>query len=201
MPDSKKRVVHTIVGMCILAVIIIAAFIILTKRQERLKDEGIGSGTEADKIIAKDLVNNYPGTPREVLKFYSRITKCFYDSKMSDQQIEGLAGQIRMLFDDELLADNPEDEYLEDLKSEIKEYNEQKKVIVSFIVQKSSSVKKSTIEGRDYATVLAAYMLKQKEDLSKSYEEFMLRQDENGHWKILGWKLVDPNEVDDDELE
>lgn len=198
MSKSKKRIIATVVGMCILAAVVISAFYILTKRQDKSSESVAGSETE--KIIAKDLKNNYPGTPREVLKIYSRITKCIYNETVSQEQLKQLAGQIRVLFDEELLSANPENEYMEDLQSEVNEYKEQKKSIVSYVVQKSSSVNKSTVEGKEYATILATYMVKEKNSYVKSYEEFILRQDDKGRWKILGFRLLKPEEVDDDEL-
>lgn len=198
MSKSKKRIIATVVGMCILAAVVISAFYILTKRQDKSSESVAGSETE--KIIAKDLENNYPGTPREVLKIYSRITKCIYNETVSQEQLKQLAGQIRVLFDEELLSANPENEYMEDLQSEVNEYKEQKKSIVSYVVQKSSSVNKSTVEGKEYATILATYMVKEKNSYVKSYEEFILRQDDKGRWKILGFRLLKPEEVDDDEL-
>lgn len=200
MEQSKKRVLHTVIAMTLLAAVIISGFFILTKSQESKGEEGKAADKEVDKLIAKDLENSYPGTPREVLKFYSRITKCFYGENINDEQLQKLSSQIRKLFDSEFLEANPENEYIEDLKAEIKEYNEQKKVMVSYIVQKNSSVKKSTVEGREYAQIIASYMLREKSGFTKTYEEFMLRQDENGHWKILGWRLVDAEEVDEDDL-
>lgn len=200
MEQPKKKVLHTVIGMTLLAVVVIGGFFLLTKRQENRGGEDAIANTEVEKLIAKDLDNNYPGTPREVLKLYSRIIKCLYGEKIDDEQLKKLASQIRLLFDAELLEANPESEYIEDLKAEIKEYNEQKKVIVSYIVQKNSSVKKSTVEGKEYAQIVTSYMLREKENFSKSYEEFILRQDENGHWKILGWRLMDPSEADEDEL-
>lgn len=200
MEQSKKKILHTVIAMTILAAVVISGFYFLTKRQESRGGEGAAAKNEVDKIIAKDLENNYPGTPREVLKLYGRITKCLYGEKINDEQLKKLASQIRMLFDSELLESNPEDEYIQDLKAEIKEYNVQKKVIVSYIVQKNSSVKKSTVEGKEYAEIVTSYMLRDKTGFSKTYEEFMLRQDDMGHWKILGWRLLEPEDVDEDEL-
>lgn len=198
MSKSKKRIIATVVGMCILAAVVISAFYVLTKRQSRSSE--LASGSETEKIIAKDLENNYPGTPREVLKIYSRITKCIYNENVSQEQLKQLAGQIRVLFDEELLSANPENEYMEDLQSDVNEYREQKKSIVSYVVQKSSSVNKSTVEGKEYATILATYMVKEKNRYNKSYEEFILRKDDKGRWKILGFRLLKPEEVNDDEL-
>lgn len=199
MSKSGKKVLTTAICMCVLAAIVITAFVIITKKQNEQKDE-IGGGTEAEKLIAKDLENNYPGTPREVLKLYSRISKCLYSGELKDGQLEGLAEQIRLLFDDELLAQNPEGEYLEDLRADVEEYKELKKTIISYVIQKSSSVKESTVEGKKYATIIVTYMLREKSDYVKSYEEFVLREDEDGHWKILGWKLLEPDEVEEDDL-
>lgn len=201
MNRSGKKVLHTAIAMFLMAVIVVGAFFLLNHRDsDSDSDQSQTVLTEVEKLLAKDLDHSYPGTPREVLKLYSRILKCFYSGTMSDSQIEQMAGQIRKLFDEELLASNPEREYLEDLKTEIEEYQSLKKTIMSYVIEKSSSVEKSTVEGKEYATILATYLVKEGTSYEKTYEEFMLREDEKGHWKILGWRLVQPTEVEDEDV-
>ena len=76
--------------------------------------------SEVDKILAKDFSKEYPTTPRAVVKWYNRIITAYYSEEYTDEQLEQMADQARMLMDDELLSYNPRDVYLESLKAEKK---------------------------------------------------------------------------------
>lgn len=87
--------------------------------------------TEIQKLITKNLDTNYPATPREVVKYYNRILECFYDDTYTDDELESLADQARKLLDDELLENNPRDQYLSDLKADIEDYHNNQKRFVA----------------------------------------------------------------------
>lgn len=195
--DKMKKVNarKTVIIMLIFTVIILAFYYKITNNNDKNGDSIVKPKTEIEKLINKDLENSYPGSPREVVNFYSRIIKCFYESDLKEEQLDALTIQVRKLFDDELILNNPNEEYLEDLKEEIIEYKDAKRVIVNYIIQKSSMVEYSKSENRDYASIIASYTLKEKDERSKTYEQFILRQDENGNWKILGWAMTDSIDI------
>ena len=35
------------------------------------------------------------------------------------------------------------------------------------------------------------------ESPTRTFEEFLLREDENKQWKIVGWRLTDPIEIEE----
>ena len=72
--------------------------------------------TAVQDVLLKDLENDYPPTPREVLKYYSDITKCLYNENYTAEQLEQMADKLLALFDEELAANNPRDQYIMDLK-------------------------------------------------------------------------------------
>ena len=41
--------------------------------------------TDIEKVLVKDLKRDYPKTPREVVKFYNRIIKCYYGETLSEK--------------------------------------------------------------------------------------------------------------------
>lgn len=192
MDKGKKKVLQTIIFMVVVAGIILAIYF---KLSTATKDtDGKALATEADKLIAKDISNSYPGTPREVLKLYCRIIKCFYNDGLNEDKVEKLADQLRILFDDELLENNPRQSYIKNLKADIKDYRERDKIITSYTVQNSSSVRYSTVEKQEYATIIAEILVKEKSKYTKIYEEFILRKDNNNKWRILGWKVTSSGE-------
>ncbi len=197
MTKSTKKVTITVIVMIIIGAAVIFGYYQMTKNPT---EEETTAKTEVEKLLKKDMENNYPGTPREVLKFYGRITQCMYNDELNQEQIEGLLEQTRELYDEELLAENPWDTHLETLCNDIADYHENERTIMSYTVQKSSQVKFIEMDNQKYAV---SYMLFITGDntspLIKTYEKFMLRKDVLGNWKIVGWELVDPGSVEIEE--
>lgn len=195
--DKKKNSIKkTVIVMAFLALVIVAFYFIVSRKSAPDDDNSTENKTEVQKLLDKDINANFPGSPRETLKLYSRIIKCLYNEDMSDEQLKNMASQIRVLFDDELLKNNPEEEYMDRLKKEIAAYKKVNKIILSYVIQNYSAIEFNTVDDIEYATILANYTVKKKNDFSQTIEEFMLRKDENGNWKILGWKLSDSVEVE-----
>lgn len=153
--------------------------------------------TEVSKIINKDLESSYPVTPREVVELYSRIIKCYYNEEYTQEELADLTFKARELYDEDLLASNPYDEYYERLKQEIKEYKELKKKITTYIISKNSEVVYKTYEEVNYALLDCDYFLKGTDGHTKSTHEYLLRKDEEGRWKILQWELIESGESDE----
>ena len=160
--------------------------------------------TEVEKVLVKDLKKDYPKTPREVLKFYNRIIKCYYNEKLSSEDLEDMVDQMRCLLDEDLLMVNPRDEYLEAVKSDIKEYNSKNKRIVNADVCDSNDVTyvDDVKDGSDkvdkLAYVNASYFINTDGEFTNTYQQFVLRQDEDGRWKILTFYEVEGVSEEDD---
>ena len=186
MKKYKKIIsISLLVVMCVLYYYYLSANDTTEKKK---KSEKVS--TEVEKILSKNLDDIYPATPREVVILYSKILKCYYSGKCSDEEITELAMQSRKLFDDELLSKNPTDEYLEDLKAEIKQYKEEGKKISTYIIAKSGEIEYKTFQSHYYAMVDSAYYLKGEGNTSRTLETYTLRKDSNGRWKIVFWNLT-----------
>ena len=61
---------------------------------------------------------------------------CIRD-RYTDDELYDLGDQARKLFDDELLENNPRDEYFKNLKEDISEYHDKNKTIASSAVDLS----------------------------------------------------------------
>lgn len=176
--------------------------------------------SEISKLLSKNLIAEYPETPREVVKLYSRITVCFYGTECTDEEIEKLADMSLILFDNELLEKNPKNEYLVNLKAVIDEYAATEKIITDYTVQSSNMIEKYTVDGEDYAKVRVMYSMRDFKILDNkttgflsgcgtgarknkeyryytTYEDFLLRKDENGKWKILAWQVPEMEGIDE----
>lgn len=145
---------------------------------------------EIAALTTKNIEDNYPETPKEVVKFYARITKAYYKTELDDEKIEALGKQARLLFDSELKGKQTDEQFLQALKDDIKNYRSLNRYVADYILQESSEIKYSTFQGQKYAFVNIVYKIREKETLIDSYTRFTLRQDRDGRWKILYWELI-----------
>lgn len=182
-----------IVVVLVIVSLIVGYYFYLTNRDINNTNDS-SDVSEVPKLISRNLDGEYyPEFPRDVVVFYSRIVKAYYFSSLTDKEIEGLGQQARKLFDEELLEKNPEDEFFENLKKDIGEYNKLERKIYSYEVEKANEVETFTFKGDDYARVMAAYLVREKGSVVTVYEDYTLRKDKDGKWKILYWELAEPS--------
>lgn len=155
--------------------------------------------TEIQKILTKDLEKIYPKTPREVIKLYNRILLCYYDEKVTEEELEQLVEQAQLLFDEELLVINPKDKYLASIKDEIALYKEKNRQIVETSVGSSNDVLYKQDGDDEIAYVTASYFTKENNAFSKTYQQYVLRKDQDGRWKMLAFYKVEGESLKDDE--
>ncbi len=145
--------------------------------------------SEVQAILTKDFANDYPVTPRAVVKWYNRIITAYYSEDFSDEELVELAVQARSLLDEELLSYNPEESYITALKTEIQDYHNRECSIVNFDVSDSGEVVYRRVNGYDCAYVQSYYFVREGSTYTRTYEDYCLRKDSNGNWKILTWQL------------
>lgn len=191
-----KNIGKTVVSMILICAVLVGAYFMLNLDEGK---EGTQSSTqtntEAQLILQKDYARNYPATVREVINHYIRISQCLYNESVSDAEFDGLVTMMRMLYDEELLEENPELSFKEDLKKETATSKENKYTMQFYSVQKLSEVVYWTSEDEEFASIVACITMNKNGKLEKSYEEFLLREDENSRWKIVGWRLTDAVEI------
>ncbi len=185
-----------IIIIAVLAVIIVGYYFYLANRPIEKADKPV-EVTEIQKVLDYS-IESATKTPRECVKFYSNIIKCFYNEKPTDDDIVNLGAKARELFDDELLANNENSIYLGDLKKDIDLYATKKKIVMSYAVESGSDVEYYTTDGLEYAIVNASYTLRETEVFEKTNEEYILRKDDQGQWKILGWRLAAESVVEEE---
>lgn len=188
--------VRVVVVAIICVTLIVAYYYYLTTKGGSGAEENVEL-TEIDKIITKDLEKDYPETPREVVKLYNRIITCYYKEEYTEEELYDLGDQARALFDAELLENNPRNQYFASLEKEIDEYKEKSKQISSSNVCSSNDVLYKTVDGDECAYVTASYFIKEGKSYSKTYQEYVLRKDEDGNWKILVFYQIEGDSSDE----
>lgn len=181
-----KKIKYAIIGAACIC-LICAGFFFYSENNKTTESDL----TEVEKLMVKDLEDNYPKTPREVVKFYNRIASCFYGMDLTEEQLDKLVDQMRGILDEDLLVVNSRDEYYDAVVKDIQLYESLNKKVVSASVCDSNEViyvddvKENTSRTDKLAYVNASYFLNTNGEFAYSYQTFVLRQDAEGKWKIL----------------
>ena len=182
---KKNNTKNTIIGLVILAIVVLIIFILAVNTP---KEAPVSVQiTAATKQLSKNYETDYPSTPKSVVTEYAEITRCFYASDTEESQIRELATQMRQLFDDELIANQSFEDFYNSLRSEIAVYRDKNKVVSSYSVSSSTDVKYDKNEYGSLATLYLSFNIREDGNINRIKEQFVLRQDEAGHWKIYGW--------------
>lgn len=191
-----KKYGRTIIVIAVLVALGLGYYYYLANKDTGKDATDIAADTsEVSVIISKDIMANYPESPKDVVNLYARITKAYYDTSLTNEQIEALGKQARLMFDDELKNTQTDADFYEKLKEDIGNYNSTKTRISSYVIQSAAKTKYSTFKDRQYASIALVYYLRQGDKLIDSPTKFTLRKDDDGHWKILFWELT---EIDSD---
>lgn len=193
---KRKNPIKVIIVFILFAIFSVAVFFYLSNRDDDTseKSESPKIMTAVQEILNRDLSTNYPPTPKEVVKLYSEISRCFYGENYSEEELVQLATKSRKLFDEELYLNQTDEQYLEALKRDIVSWKEENKVISSFSVSSSIDVKEYKYEGREWAQLYCIYSIRIGTNITPVQERYLLRKDIQGHWKILGWEVVEKEE-------
>ena len=190
----RQRVIRIVVAVVLIGVIVGGSYFF--SRQKRASAEGAVELTAVQQLITKDLENNYPARPREVVKYYNRLISCFYNESYTEEELYALGDQARLLFDEELLGNNPRDAYFASLKADIDSYHEKSRTIANTSVCDSNDVNYQTIDGDECAYVTASYFISEGKEYDRTNQMYVLRKDENGKWKILVFYQVEGESSD-----
>lgn len=183
------KVLRRVLIVTLFAGVIVAAYAKLVSKSANDIEVKVDN-TPVGQILAQDMELNYPANPRDVVVLYSKIIKAFYSEPYTEEQLVGLANHARAMFDDELLACNEYDVYMEKLKLEIEAYKAQKKYISVYTIQRNADVELFIDDGIQYARVKAIYYtVSDVSERSEVYEQYTLRKT-GDKWKILFWEVI-----------
>ena len=191
MKRAKKPLANIFTLISLAAVIVVLFIVNQSQKANKQKETSMEKLTEVQKILNMNLENDYPKTPREVVKLHGDMTRLLY-SGIEDEEIKDLAVKIRELCDEEFLELNPIDQYLTDLYSDISLWRKvDRRIESNFVVneEKEESYKK---DGKEYATAYVSFTITEKVKTSE-LRKYLLRKDKDNKWKILGWEYIPDN--------
>ena len=179
-------------SIAVLAVMVITVFALyyyLVNKVERFSPEV--ETTPVQDVLLRNLETDYPATVREVIKYYNEIMKCYYSGNITDAEIQELADKSMQLYDAELVDYQSEEMYMLNLKAEIAGFATNETVLSHMALSSSTAVDYYTYQGRECAQIRCIAPMRQKTSLTTIKQVYVLRKDDTGKWKILGWIPAD----------
>lgn len=189
MKTNNTSMTKITIFLVFLIVLVVGYYSYLSGRSRTQQQEAVMSAQ--DTALSRDLDNNYPATPKEVIKYYNDLIKCFYNEECTSEEIEALGRKSLQLFDEKLRENNEEDAYLIRLQGEIKSYKDNKRKITSVSLAPSTNVDYYTADGYSFARISCGYGMMENGKKSSTVMVYLLRRDENRKWRIYGWETAD----------
>lgn len=196
---DRGKVLKATILTTLMIVLIVGYYYYLSSRNEKTNSDQNAENTANEmsivqELIAKAAYREYPSTPVQVVKYYNEITECFYNEAYSDSELEQLAKMSRELMDQELVDHQDFASYMESLKQDIKVFNNGNITIYESQVTPSTDVEYFEHKGFECAKLYSVYTLKSGTLYQATKEVYILRKDEQGHWKIYGFALAEEKE-------
>lgn len=189
--QGKMGVKVFIIGFILMGMII-GFYYYLSNIREKANNENIET-TAVQEALLYNFERNYPPSPKEVVKLYGEMSQCFYNEEYTEEEFVQLAKQIQNLYDDELIANKTEKQYIEDLRWDVNNMKKLEVKVSNYAVGSSTDVEYFNKNGFRCAKLYCSFTLRRGTQIVRSEEVFLLRRDNDGHWKIYGFKLADRN--------
>lgn len=183
----KKSTTVIAVIIIVIIVALVGVYAILTGKARTAAEEAVMTPTQV--ALNRDLSKDYPATVKEVVKYCTDLEKCLYNEEVTEEEFEQLAMQTRRLYDSELLAINEVGTYLVQLKAEVDAFKTAKRRIAAIAVAASTNVDFFSEDGYDFARIYCGYTYSEAGRSFTVGRVYLLRRDEDRHWKIYGWTL------------
>lgn len=189
MKKTNTSVTKITVFFIFLLVLVVGYYAYLSGTHRTEQQEAVMS--EIDTALSRNLENNYPSTPKEVVKYYNDLMKCFYNEDCTEEELQELGKKSLQLFDEELRENNEEESYLIRLQGEVQNYKNNKRKITSVSLASSTNVDYYTADGYSFARIACGYGMTENGKKSSTMLVYLLRRDKNRKWRIYGWETAD----------
>lgn len=183
--STGSAVVKSVVLVFFGAVIVLGLYLMFTRSRKAPNEEKYDL-TIVDEITTTNLDKNYPANPRKVVELYSKTMQVLYKEEYSDSQQSKMIDVLAGLMDEELLSN--QQNFSGNIKKEVKDHRDNDYSISYFVVQ-SKEPEEVSVNGSKMCNVECLFTLRQGSYIDTVDYMFVMRRDEAGKWKILGWTL------------
>ncbi len=184
---SPKGVKGFIV-ILILVLMVVGYYYYLSNKGYQERKEAEVVVTPAQSLLLLNFDVNYPPTPKEVVKQYMEFSKVLHNEELTDDEVSAVGLKLLEILDDDLATNKSHDDYILDLKSEIKTFKDNNYSIVNMYTSQSTDVEYFTVENHECASLYGTFNIRTASGTQVLTDIFILRKDDKGHWKIYGWQ-------------
>ena len=187
---KSPKGVKGFVIILILILLVVGYYYYLSNRNYNERKETEVVLTPAQSLLLLNFEINYPPTPKEVVKQYMEFSKVLHNEDLTDEEVNDVGIKLLEILDDDLANNKSKDDYLLDLKSELKTFKNNNYSIVNMYTSQSTDVEYFTVENRECASLYGTFNIRTASGTQVLTDIFILRKDDNGHWKIYGWQPI-----------
>lgn len=181
----SSAVIKSVVLVVLGALVILGIYLIFNRNKNVAKEEDYVL-TAVDEITTTDLSKSYPADARMIVSFYAKIMQTLYKETYTEEQEDKMISVLAGIMDDELLAN--QSDFNKSVKNEVQERKAGDYSISTYVVQtKEPEVVK--IDGSKMCNVDCLFTLRKGTTHTATYYQYVMRQDDEGKWKILGWTI------------
>lgn len=182
----KSAILKSIVLLALGAVVVVGLYFMFVGSKKSPEEEQYNL-TAVDEITTTNLEKNYPANPRMVVELYAKTMQVLYKEEYTEGQQDKMLYVLKGIMDDELLEQQVN--FSKSMKNEIAERKEGDYSISNYLVQ-NTEPDVVTVSGKKMCTVQCLFSLRiGKSGTVANYYNFILRQDDEKRWKILGWDV------------
>ena len=181
----KSAIMKSIVLLALGAVVVVGLYFMFVGSKKSPEEEQYNL-TAVDEITTTNLEKNYPENPRMVVDLYAKTMQVLYKEEYTEGQQDKMLYVLKGIMDDELLEKQVD--FSRSMKNEISERKEGDYSISNYLVQ-NTEPEVVTVSGKKMCNVQCLFSLRKGTSTVANYYQFILRQDDDKRWKILGWDV------------
>lgn len=181
----KSAIMKSIVLLALGAVVVVGLYFMFVGSKKSPEEEQYNL-TAVDDITTTNLEKNYPANPRMVVDLYAKTMQVLYKEEYTEGQQDKMLYVLKGIMDDELLEKQVD--FSRSMKNEISERKEGDYSISNYLVQ-NTEPEVVTVSGKKMCNVQCLFSLRKGTSTVANYYQFILRQDDDKRWKILGWDV------------
>ena len=181
----KSAIMKSIVLLALGAVVVVGLYFMFVGSKKSPEEEQYNL-TAVDEITTTNLEKNYPANPRMVVDLYAKTMQVLYKEEYTEGQQDKMLYVLKGIMDDELLEKQVD--FSKSMKNEISERKEGDYSISNYLVQ-NTEPEVVTVSGKKMCNVQCLFSLRKGTSTVANYYQFILRQDDDKRWKILGWDV------------
>ena len=181
----KSAIMKSIVLLALGAVVVVGLYFMFVGSKKSPEEEQYNL-TAVDEITTTNLEKNYPANPRMVVELYAKTMQVLYKEEYTEGQQDKMLYVLKGIMDDELIEKQVD--FSRSMKNESSERKEGDYSISNYLVQ-NTEPEVVTVSGKKMCNVQCLFSLRKGTSTVANYYQFILRQDDDKRWKILGWDV------------